>query len=88
MVTKRHVAFARAMVALARQHKMDNLCLTFSRGYGGYMDRRDDDEPEGLAQHQQVRMTWRAGRHGAKEQIALHTEETTRVPETDGGPDA
>lgn len=74
MITDKHVEFARAMVELARKHGMTDLELTYRRGYNFPADGGPD-------QHQTVRMSWAAGRHGAEGWIKLSAESNQQVPE-------
>lgn len=58
-----HKAFAIAIVALARQHKMDHLSFTFRTSHTLNYNAA---EYTGL-----VTGSWAEGRHGAKNRIAL-----------------
>ena len=75
MITDRHVLFARAIVALAREHGMTNLDMSYRRSH---VFPRDESGPEHF---QTVRMAWNEGRHGDTAQITLQTESSVRVPE-------
>ena len=61
-IEKHHKDFARAVVALARQHQMDKLTVTFQTGF---------DHPARATSHDQVTMSWSAGRHGDPSTINL-----------------
>ena len=75
MVTDRHKAFARAVVALAREHRMNNLDMTFRESL------RSLPSPEPRC-WEQVRMTWSEGRHGDKGRIELTTQAKEEIPES------
>ena len=72
-VTDRHKEFARAVVELARKHKMGSVHMTFNAEWGA-----------GLPQHD-VHMKWGQGRHGCKADIMLtctfqeHVSEKVKV---------
>jgi hypothetical protein len=65
MIVDRHREFAKAVVALAREHKMDSLKMDFRDAYT--MEELPRRTYEG------VTMSWASGRHGDKGQIHLET---------------
>lgn len=73
MVTDEHRAFARAVVALARQHAMTGIDLRF----------RCSHPLPGMAPRcwEQVEMQWSEGRHGDAGQIIMRTEAREDIPE-------
>ena len=72
MVTERHEAFARAVVAAAREHGMDGIEMTFRHA----IDARDPGR-----QYERVSMVWSQGRHGVQVGITLATKATKDIPE-------
>lgn len=72
MVTDKHEAFARAVVAAARHHGMDAIQMTF---------RQAIDVREPGRCYEQVSMVWSQGRHGGTSGIALATKATKDIPE-------
>lgn len=74
MVNNRHRAFARAVVALARQHGMNNLNMTF-RESSSAMELPADRSWE------EVRAQWSEGRHGIKSNIELFTQARDTIGE-------
>lgn len=62
-IEPRHIAFARALVALAREHGMRNLTADY---YGGGFS-------DGL-RWTKIHMSWSEGRHGDRSQITLRAE--------------
>lgn len=73
MVTKKHIEFARVVVALAREHKMNHLDMTFDASSS------TNDDPH----WEKVRMTWREGRHGDTNEIRLETKAELTIEETE-----
>lgn len=74
MITDRHREFAKAVVALAREHKMNNLKMDFQVAY---------TMEELLHQtYEQVSMSWSSGRHGDKGQIHLESKAVETITET------
>jgi hypothetical protein len=72
-IEPRHIAFAQALVALAREHGMRNLTADF---YGG-----------GLLNNERwtkVHISWAVGRHGDQSQISLRAEAIHHCAETTG----
>lgn len=63
MIHPKHVAFAKAVVALAREHHMTQICMSFCADFSRHM--------EGVP-HEKVDLVWSQGRHGAEENIHLH----------------
>lgn len=74
MITKAHIEFARAAVALARQHGMGAVTVSFS------LSVRHPDA--GRDTYGRVQMAWTDGRHGVPSQITITSEETLRIGET------
>lgn len=72
-VRDEHVAFARALVALAREHGIGLFDATFARDSSSIRD--DDWNPA------RVTMTWREGRHGTAGRIGLRAEANHSVTE-------
>ena len=75
MVTEEHRDFARAVVALAREHKMSSLQMTFRCSY-----------TFSSGPWEQIRMQWSEGRHGVESQIELRTESIDRISEKEQNP--
>lgn len=78
-----HVAFARALVALCREHGVGSIHvahfdLTASTRFFG----------EGQYNPTRVSMSWSEGRHGDKNRIALRAEASVNLPESTGDGDA
>ena len=76
MVTDEHIAFAQAVAALARQHRMDDVRMTFRKCISARIH-----EGGGPEQWEQVSMRWHTGRHGDAGQIEMQTEARMQVPE-------
>lgn len=72
-ITNEHIAFARAVVALAREHKMDSIDITFRPGFYS---------PVKYPDNVRVRVCWSSGRHGDKSNMTFSFEESKSVPET------
>lgn len=87
MITDRHIAFARAMVALAREHGMNNLNLTFNQSHGARHAHFAGIAglSSGPDQFQQVQMFWSEGRHGDTNRIQFKTQGSMDVPERAAG---
>jgi hypothetical protein len=71
MITDQHRAFARAVVAAAREHGMAKVTmhLQFHAGF---------DHP---ASYKNIKLYWHEGRHGAEKNISLSYTEDTVVTE-------
>jgi hypothetical protein len=69
-----HVAFARAMVALAREHGVDRLDATFSR-MSSRLFR------EGTWNSARITIGWSEGRHGHTSTIGMRAESSIAVAE-------
>jgi hypothetical protein len=72
-VRDEHVAFARALVALAREHGVGFLDATFARDAEAMRD--DEWNPA------RVTLTWREGQHGSAGRIGLRAEAVHSVSE-------
>lgn len=72
MVTPEHEAFARAVVALAREHGMTGLRLSF---------RRSSTLMLAVGPFEEVTMTWSEGRHGVSTSITLETRGAHTISE-------
>lgn len=76
-VKQRHIDFARAVVKLAREHKMDGLIVQFRDSFSVRAADRFESE--------QMHMTWAEGRHGDTSRISLkcdaHTSFDEREPD-------
>lgn len=70
MIVKEHEAFARAVVALAREHKMDSLTLSFR------MSATNEQ-----CCFEKVQMDWTTGRHGVHANIRLSSEAQLSIEE-------
>lgn len=73
-ITDPHVAFARAMVALCREHGCGRFQASFSLASSRFFR-------EGLSDHTQVQMDWTEGRHGVDDRIGLRAESRVGVSE-------
>lgn len=69
-IEPRHEAFARAMVAVAREHGFRDLKCDFYGGKEGEMWTR-------------VSMAWHEGRHGSQERISMRAEAIHHITELD-----
>jgi hypothetical protein len=76
MVTDEHIAFAQAVAALAREHRMDDVQMTFRKCISARIS--DGGGPE---QWERVTANWHTGRHGVTGRIELRTEARVEVPE-------
>lgn len=74
-VTERHVDFARAVVALARLHGMDNLRMTYRENVGAAWARGDKWNSE------DVTMNWSQGRHGDQSRLSIEYRASLAVDE-------
>lgn len=74
-VKQHHIDFARAVVKLAREHKMDNLHLRF----------QDSISQRDFASYEQMSMYWAEGRHGDQNDISINCQAQVKFSET---PDA
>lgn len=72
-VKDRHIDFARALVKLAREHRMDSLQVTFRDSFSA----RADDH----FSHEQMTMNWHEGRHGDLSNIVIRCEASVSIPE-------
>ena len=70
MIHEKHKEFAQALVALAREHDMDDLNASFSFAF------RNDARRENPGPTQTVSMKWSEGRHGAQSRIVLSAHAT------------
>jgi len=79
-----HVAFARAVVAIAREHGVGDVTLSFRRASSKVLN---SDEHHWDAT--KVTMTWHEGRHGDKAQVelSLEAQATARFPEVETQPE-
>lgn len=73
MITEEHIAFARALVALARQHGMNHIHATFdmSASKGAPVD----------VMYAPVKLNWSQGRHGSKGNIHLEGQVLANLSE-------
>lgn len=76
-VRDRHVEFARAVVALAREHGVGKVSANFSLTGSRFFHA-------GKADYTEVRMTWNEGRHGSVGQIHLQAQASLGVDEKEG----
>jgi hypothetical protein len=72
-----HVEFARALVALAREHKIGSLDVTFRDSSSAIHTGSD------FWSWKQMRMVWGEGRHGVETRITLKHEAETQIDEKD-----
>ena len=77
-VDERHVAFARALIALAREHGADNLEVRFSLT-GSKLYRAE------AWSSARVTFNWSEGRHGSTSQAMLRAESTVTIKEQADG---
>lgn len=82
MIHPEHKTFARAVVALAREHGMDRVSMSFSFGFGmaypyGAPSRGND----------QVKMGWSTGRHGDVGNISLESQSFESIEEQESQKD-
>lgn len=75
-VTDQDVVFARAVVALARQHGMTGITLEF---------RHDFDLSLETRAHERKRLQWSTGRHGDMSEIKFSVEATASFAEQQEG---
>lgn len=73
MIKGHHRDFARAVVALARQHKMDRIECAFEENFS--LSRENEHST------QRVSLTWKEGRHGAQSRIVLNAHATIHESE-------
>lgn len=78
MIEDAHRNFARALVALAREHGMDSLSVTYRLGFP-----RRSEGPFVPWNSDQVQLSWAAGRHGIAAPISLQSVERDRLDETE-----
>jgi hypothetical protein len=71
-ITDYHRAFARAVVALAREHQMTALNMTFRTAFS---------HPAGDHFGEEIRMAWSEGRHGDTNNISLECRAHEGIPE-------
>lgn len=67
MIGDDHKAFAQAVMALAREHKMDSVMMQFRRSF-------NNRNREGPYSGDIVHANWSEGRHGAGQNIAMRSE--------------
>ncbi len=74
-IIDKHKEFARAVVALAREHGANHLSVEFdfssSKCFRGCPDIR----------RSKMHFSWNEGRHGAKQEITLNAHETVHLRE-------
>lgn len=73
-ITEEHIAFARAVVELARQHKMNRLRLEFAPAFLHPTLR-------GFGNTETITMSWSEGRHGDSNKINLECRAVVGVEE-------
>lgn len=73
-ITDPHAAFARAIVALCREHGCDNIQATFRLASSRTFRLGKDD-------YTSVRMWWSEGRHGVQNPIGLRAEASVGITE-------
>lgn len=78
-VEDRHVTFARALIALAREHGADDLEVRFSLT-GGKLWPPGKDTGWSDAR---VRFQWNEGRHGSPSRAGLYAESFVSIKETE-----
>jgi hypothetical protein len=71
-IEQHHKAFARAVVALAREHQMDRLKLDFKTGF---------NHPSGSIFGECITMTWNTGRHSDVNNIFLECRASEGIEE-------
>lgn len=65
---EKHAEFARAIVALAREHQMDALTVSFRANFNSLFPT---GQPPSEIYSGQVQMSWSEGRHGSRNEIKL-----------------
>lgn len=77
MIHPEHKNFARAVVALAREHGMDRISMQFSFGF-------DKAYPDGAPSrgNDTVKMGWSTGRHGDTSNINLESQSFEAITES------
>lgn len=75
---EKHAAFARAVVALAREHQMDSLTVSFRANFNSLFP---PGQPPSEVYSGQVTMAWSEGRHGDRNEIKLRFEGGITVDE-------
>jgi len=73
-ISEEHRAFARAVVALAREHGARSLVVDFNLCSSTRFRQQTDDWTR-------VKLTWAEERHGSKGRISLHAEANDSFPE-------
>lgn len=76
MVTNEHRVFVQAVVALARQHRMNGIKINFRMSASARMDAKTDP---GI--WEEVTADWSEGRHGVAQSIHLSTRAQQTIPE-------
>lgn len=76
---EKHAAFARAVVALAREHQMDALTVSFRANFQSLFPV---GQPPSEVYSGQVQMSWSEGRHGSQNEIRLRFEGGITINET------
>ena len=66
-MTEKHEAFARAVVALAREHKMNHIALSFRLN-------SDNSRECGPWSNPTTTITWNEGRNGDRNDIQMRSE--------------
>lgn len=74
-ITEKHKEFARAVVALAREHGANHLNVEFD--FCSSKLFATDDE----TRHQKMNFIWQEGRHGASERITVNASEMVYMRE-------
>ena len=74
MIVEEHETFARAVVALARQHGMNNVKMSFRFNWRG-RDKPADS-------YEEFEAHWSEGRHGEKGEIQLSSRGSKTIKET------
>lgn len=78
MVTDHHRDFMRALCALAREHRIDNVRIDFRLAFPLSSDPRRHLPRQAF---EQITASWSQGRHGAEGEIRIETRDVQTIPE-------